>query len=85
MSLVLITILISVFTGLVVVIIILIFCCKKKRSVKVDSVAEDPQINTNNFEKDSDPRDNTDYYYEDIEMYNTDYDEENIYSNKQKK
>ena len=85
MSLTMILMYVFVFAILAVVIVILIFCYKKKKSVKVDSVAKDPQINTNNFEKDSDPRDNTDYYYEDIEMYNTDYDEENIYSNKQKK
>ena len=64
MSLTIILMYVFVFAILAVVIVILIFCYKKKKSVKVESasVAKVPQSSIKIFVKDSNPRDNTNYY-----------------------
>ena len=62
MSLTMILMYVFVFAILAVVIVILIFCYKKKKSVKVESVSKVPQSSIKIFVKDSNPRDNTNYY-----------------------
>ena len=62
MTLTMILMYVFVFAILAVVIIILIYCYKKKKSVKVGSVAKVPQSSIKIFVKDSNPRDNTNYY-----------------------